>query len=165
MFITSQETGRFSLLYTKLGDLPPNRETWKLCNWSLDMPPKKHYPESKQRIARKFIQGKFYKLSVSVFDGGRDVFSLRLVLPAEVGRPVPSVCREVLLRRDDEAVRTIQLRRLSGQHKPIWDEGRVWTTLCRHANSRSVRHDDDINHGPIYSHGRRNTIAQNRSRV
>ena len=30
IFIPKREIGRFKLLYQKLGDLPPNRETWKL---------------------------------------------------------------------------------------------------------------------------------------
>ena len=31
IFIPNREVGRFSLFYQKSGDLPPNRETWKLC--------------------------------------------------------------------------------------------------------------------------------------
>ena len=30
IFIPNREIGRFSLFYQKSGDLPPNRETWKL---------------------------------------------------------------------------------------------------------------------------------------
>ena len=32
IFIPNREVGRFSLLRKKSGDLPPNREAWKLCN-------------------------------------------------------------------------------------------------------------------------------------
>ena len=32
IFIPKREIGRFSLFDQKSGDLPPNRETWKLCN-------------------------------------------------------------------------------------------------------------------------------------
>ena len=32
ILIPNREIGRLSLLYQKSGDLPPNRETWKLCN-------------------------------------------------------------------------------------------------------------------------------------
>ena len=31
IFIPKREIGRFSLFDQKSGDLPPNRETWKLC--------------------------------------------------------------------------------------------------------------------------------------
>ena len=31
IFIPKREIGRFSLFDKKSGDLPPNRETWKLC--------------------------------------------------------------------------------------------------------------------------------------
>ena len=31
IFIPNREIGRFSLFYQKSGDLPKNRETWKLC--------------------------------------------------------------------------------------------------------------------------------------
>ena len=31
IFIPNREIGRFSLYYQKSGDLPKNRETWKLC--------------------------------------------------------------------------------------------------------------------------------------
>ena len=31
IFNPNQEIGRFSLFYQKSGDLPLNRETWKLC--------------------------------------------------------------------------------------------------------------------------------------
>ena len=31
IFIPNREIGRFSLFYQKSGDLPQNRETWKLC--------------------------------------------------------------------------------------------------------------------------------------
>ena len=33
IFIPKREIGRFSLFDQKSGDLPPNRETWKLCTW------------------------------------------------------------------------------------------------------------------------------------
>ena len=35
IFIPNREIGRFSLCYQKSGDLPPNRETWKLCGPSI----------------------------------------------------------------------------------------------------------------------------------
>ena len=31
IFFPNREIGRFSLFYQKSGDLPKNRETWKLC--------------------------------------------------------------------------------------------------------------------------------------
>ena len=31
-FIPNREIGRFSLFYQKSGDLPKNREIWKLCH-------------------------------------------------------------------------------------------------------------------------------------
>ena len=45
IFIPNREIGRFSLFYQKSGDLPKNRETWKLCindtcqTWSAEHPP------------------------------------------------------------------------------------------------------------------------------
>ena len=32
IFIPNREIGRLSLFYQKSGDLPQNRETWKLCD-------------------------------------------------------------------------------------------------------------------------------------
>ena len=41
IFIPNREIGRFSLFYQKSGDLPPNRETWKLWScgvaWTLSL--------------------------------------------------------------------------------------------------------------------------------
>ena len=42
VFIPNREIGRFSLFYQKSGDLPQNRETWKLWVWS------KHTSENTQ---------------------------------------------------------------------------------------------------------------------
>ena len=37
IFIPNREIGRFSLFYPKSGDLPKNRETWKLCDHDDDV--------------------------------------------------------------------------------------------------------------------------------